>query len=444
MITDSVNIRELALGILLAVTKDGEYSHIALAAVLEKYQYLSKKERSFLTRLTEGTLEKQIEMDYILNQFSKTKVNKMKPVIRCILRMGVYQLKYMDSVPSSAACNESVRLAERKGFRNLKGFVNGVLRNVSRNLTKISYPDKKEAPLYAMSIQYSIPEWMLAQWSRDYGMEKAESIAASFGIESKICIRTNLMKTTPEQLMKDLEQRGITAEPVVRKEYPDFSYGMYLSGYDHLTAIPEFAEGKFMVQDVCSMLVTHIADPRPGDYVIDVCSAPGGKSLHAAERMRGEGMVEARDLTDYKVALIEENIKKSGMKNIRAVQKDARMLDLDSIDKADLIIADLPCSGLGTLRRKTDIRFRMTEEDEKSLALLQREILSVVCQYVKCGGILIYSTCTMDRMENEENIKWFLEKNPQFSLEMQRQFFPDEGMSDGFYIAKLIRKQVKS
>ena len=161
-------------------------------------------------------------------------------------------------------------------------------------------------------------------------------------------------------------------------------------------------------------------------------------------RMRGEGIVEARDLTDYKVALIEENIKKSGMKNIRAVQKDARMLDLDSIDKADLIIADLPCSGLGTLRRKTDIRFRMTEEDEKSLALLQREILSVVCQYVKCGGTLIYSTCTMDRMENEENIKWFLENNPQFSLEMQRQFFPDEGMSDGFYIAKLIRKQVKS
>ncbi len=444
MTTDSVNIRELVLGILLAVTKDGEYSHIALAAVLEKYQYLSKKERSFLTRLTEGTLEKQIELDYILNQFSKTKVNKMKPVIRCILRMGVYQLKYMDSVPSSAACNEAVRLAERKGFRNLKGFVNGVLRNVSRNLTKITYPDKNKSPLFAMSVQYSIPEWMLAQWSWDYGMEKAESIAASFCIEGKTCIRTNVTKTTPEQLKADLEKRGITAEPIVRKDYPDFSEGMYLSCYDYLTAIPEFTEGKFMVQDVCSMLVTHIADPKPGDYVIDVCGAPGGKSLHAAERMQGEGMVEARDLTEYKVALIEENIRKSGMKNIRAVEKDARMLDSDSVEKADLVIADLPCSGLGTLRRKPDIRFRMTEEDEKSLALLQKEILSIVCQYVKCGGTLVYSTCTIDRMENEENTKWFLEKHPQFSLEMQRQFFPDEGMSDGFYIAKFVRKQVKS
>lgn len=443
MTADNVNIRELALGILLAVTKDGEYSHIALAAVLEKYQYLSKQERSFLTRLTEGTLEKQIELDYILNQFSKTKVNKMKPVIRCILRMGVYQLKYMDSVPASAACNEAVRLAERKGFRNLKGFVNGVLRNVSRNLTNISWPDKKKTPLFAMSIQYALPEWMLAQWSRDYGMEKAESIAASFCIEGKTCIRTNLMQTTPEQLKEDLEKRGITAEPVLREDYPDFSYGMYLSGYDHLTAIPEFTEGKFMVQDVCSMLVTHIADPEPGDYVIDVCSAPGGKSLHAAERMQGEGMVEARDLTEYKVALIAENIRKSGMKNIRAMQWDARILDPHSIEKADLVIADLPCSGLGTLRRKTDIRFRMNEEAEQSLALLQREILSVVCQYVKWGGKLVYSTCTMDRMENEENTAWFLKENPQFALVTQRQFFPDEGMSDGFYIAKFIRKQVE-
>lgn len=440
MTTDNVNLRELALGILLAVTKDGAYSHIALAAVLEKYQYLSKQKRSFLTRLTEGTLEKQIELDYILNLYCKTKVNKMKPVIRCILRMGVYQLKYMDSVPASAACNEAVRLAERKGFRNLKGFVNGALRTVSRNLTDIPWPDKEKAPLYAMSVRYALPEWMLLQWSQDYGMEKAESIASSFGMQSKTCIRANLMKTTPKRLKEDLEKRGITAETVLREDYPDFSYGMYVSGYDHLRAIPEFTEGKFMVQDVCSMLVTHIADPKPGDYVIDVCAAPGGKSLHAAEMMQGEGMVEARDLTEYKVALIEENIAKSGMKNIRALQRDARIYDPDLAEKADLVIADLPCSGLGTLRRKTDLRFRMTKEAEKSLALLQREILSAVCGYVKCNGALVYSTCTMDRMENEENTAWFLEEHPQFSLVMERQFFPDEGMSDGFYIAKFLRK----
>lgn len=438
--TDGVNIRELVLGILLSVTKEEEYSHIALSAVLDKYQYLSKQERSFITRVSEGTLENMIEIDYIINQFSKTKVNKMKPVIRCILRMSVYQLKYMDSVPDSAACNEAVKLAERKGFRNLKGFVNGVLRAVGRNLDNIEYPNEKEQPIYAMSVKYSIPEWMLLQWSRDYGMDKAKSIAMAFKKDRQTAIRVNLTKATPEQLKESLTAQNITAVSVKIKEYPDFDYAMRISGYDYLAGILEFQEGMFTVQDVSSMLVTHAAAPKPGDYVIDVCGSPGGKSLHAAELMQGEGMVEARDLTDYKVGFIEENIRRCGMQNVCAKQVDARVLDEDSIDKADLVIADLPCSGLGVLGKKTDIRYRMTEEKERSLAALQREILSVICQYVKPKGTLMYSTCTIDRMENEENTAWFLQQNPQFELVMERQIFPDEGEGDGFYMAKMIRK----
>lgn len=438
--TDGVNIRELVLGILLSVTKEEEYSHIALSAVLDKYQYLSKQERSFITRVSEGTLENMIEIDYIINQFSKTKVNKMKPVIRCILRMSVYQLKYMDSVPDSAACNEAVKLAERKGFRNLKGFVNGVLRSVGRNIDNIEYPNEKEEPIYAMSVKYSIPAWILLQWSRDYGVDKAKSIARAFKKDRQTAIRVNLTKTTPEQLTESLTTQNITAESVKIKEYPDFDYAMRISGYDYLAGILEFQEGMFTVQDVSSMLVTHVAAPKPGDYVIDVCGAPGGKSLHAAELMQGEGMVEARDLTDYKVGFIEENIRRCGMQNVCAKQMDARVLDKDSIDKADLVIADLPCSGLGVLGKKTDIRYRMTEEKERSLAALQREILSVICQYVKPKGTLMYSTCTIDRMENEENTAWFLRQNPQFELVMERQIFPDEGEGDGFYMAKMIRK----
>ena len=192
------------------------------------------------------------------------------------------------------------------------------------------------------------------------------------------------------------------------------------------------------------MFVTHIANPKEGDYVIDVCSAPGGKSLHAAEWMRGSGTVEARDLTDYKVDLIEQNIRRCGAENIFARKQDARILEEASVGKADLVFADLPCSGLGTLAKKPDIRFRMTEEMEKELVLLQREILNTVRQYVKPGGILIFSTCTMDRMENDENTAWFLNENPQFSLEVKRQFFPDEGEYDGFYIAKFRREQEKA
>ena len=187
------------------------------------------------------------------------------------------------------------------------------------------------------------------------------------------------------------------------------------------------------------MFVTHMADPKQGSYVIDVCSAPGGKSLHASEWMRGSGTVEARDLTEYKVNMIEENRKRCGAANVLALKRDARILDASAIDKADLVIADLPCSGLGTMKKKPDIRFRMTEETEKSLVLLQREILNTVRWYVKPGGSLLFSTCTIDRMENEENTAWFLNENPQFSLERERQFFPDEGEYDGFYIAKFRR-----
>lgn len=252
----------------------------------------------------------------------------------------------------------------------------------------------------------------------------------------------NRMRISPKELKQALEREGMTAECVRMPEFPDFDYAMYLSGYDYLSAVSAFTEGQFTVQDVSAMLVTHIAAPKPGDYVIDVCAAPGGKSLHAAERMQGTGMVEARDLTGYKVGLIEENIRRSGLLNVRAIQQDACILDEASVAKADVVIADLPCSGLGVLGKKPEIRIRMTIEQERELALLQRRILAIACQYVKPGGILLYSTCTINRMENEENTEWFLREHPCFSLGMERQFFPDEGEMDGFYMAKLIREAI--
>lgn len=439
MTTDGGNLRELALRVLLAVTEEKEHSHLVLAAVLDKYQYMTKQERSFLTRLCEGTLERMLELDYIIGCFSSVKITKMKPVIRCILRMGVYQIKYMDAVPDSAACNEAVKLTEKKGFRNLKGFVNGILRNIGRNLETVCYPDESTHPIEALSIRSSIPEWILQQWSRDYGMDKAKAVAAAFLQEGRTAIRTNRRKASPEELTQALLCRGIAVERIHLEEYPDFDYAMYLSGYDYLSAIPEFAAGQFTVQDVSSMLCTHLAAPKPGDYVIDVCAAPGAKSLHAAELVQDSGIVEARDLTGYKTGLIEENVKRCGLGNIRIVQQDARVFDPASFAKADVVLADLPCSGLGVLRKKPEIRYRMTEEKEKELARLQREILAAACQYVKPGGTLLYSTCTIDRMENEENTRWLLKRHPEFSLAVERQFFPDEGEMDGFYMAKLIR-----
>ena len=426
--------RELVLETLLLITRDGEYSHIALKNVLDKYQYLEKKERAFITRVVDGTLERMIELDYIINQYSKVKVNKMKPVIRTILRSAVYQIKYMDSVPDSAVCNEAVKLAAKKGFGNLKGFVNGVLRNISRGLGDIKYPDRADTVSY-LSVTYSLPEWLVSQWLSVYDAETVERMGEEFLKEKRVTIRCNTDRIAPEELEKKLKLEGVSAEPV-----KDLPYAFYIAGYDYLAKLPSFQEGLFYVQDISSMQVAEWAAPEKNDYVIDVCAAPGGKALHLAEKLQGTGHVEARDLTDYKVGLIEENIERSGLSNIEAVCHDATVKEEGSIQKADIVIADLPCSGLGVLGKKPDLKYKMTPQMQEELVQLQRQILAVVQQYVKPGGKLIYSTCTIDRAENEENAAWFADQYPQFKKMREKQILPGRDAGDGFYIA-MFRKE---
>lgn len=439
--TDSVNTRELILGILMEVTKENAYSHLVIRSVLEKYQYLDKKERAFITRVSEGTIQYMIELDYIINQFSKVKVNKMKPVIRNILRMSVYQLKYMDAVPASAACNEAVKLARKKGFGSLSGFVNGVLRNVSRNLELITYPDEALEPVKALSVRYSMPEWMVEQWLSEYGKERTVDMLLAFLTEAPITIRTNQNKITPVELKERLETEGVTVMPLDGEKYPKLSYAFAISGFDYLNGLSSFKEGLFYVQDISSMMVAEYAAPKKGDFCIDVCAAPGGKSIHLAEKLKGTGHVEARDLTEYKVGLIEDNIARHQLSNITAKQQDATVCDEESVGKADILIADLPCSGLGVLRKKTDIKYRMSNGQQQELAALQRQILDAVHAYVKPGGTLIYSTCTIHRSENEENVAWFVEKYPEFEIVEMKQMFPEETLGDGFFIAKLVRTE---
>jgi 16S rRNA (cytosine967-C5)-methyltransferase len=444
--------RELVLGVLLEVTRDGEYSHISLRNVLTKYQYLDKRDRAFITRVVEGTLEHMIEIDYIINQFSKVKVNKMKPVIRCILRSAVYQLKYMDSVPNSAACNEAVKLATKKGFASLKGFVNGVLRSIERNLDTITYPDEANVMEY-LSVKYSMPEWILQKWLAEYDRETVEIMLADFQTEKPTTIRVNRNVISKEELTERLQKQGVHVE-----NHPYLEDALRISAYDYLADLESFQQGAFHVQDISSMLVAHLANPKGGDIVIDVCAAPGGKSLHMAELLRGTGHVEARDLTDYKVNLIWDNINRSSIENIEAVRWDATVLDEASVEKTDIVVADLPCSGLGVLGKKTDLKYKMTEQTQRDLVALQREILSKVKSYVKPGGTLIYSTCTINEAENMGNVEWFLSENEDFELvsikedlceELKKsvtrdgclQLLPGVHKSDGFFIAKF--KKVK-
>jgi len=440
-VTNETNTRGIVLDILLEILEEGKLGHLVLKQALEKYQYLEKQDRAFITRLSEGTMERLIQIDDTINRFSKVKTEKMKPVIRTILRMSVYQILFMERVPDSAACNEAVKLAKARKFHGLTGFVNGVLRNISREKGKLEFSDP--------AVRYSVPAWMLSMWEEVYGKETACAIAASFLEERPLTVRCNESLAPVEAVKESLKAQGIGAETAALSNSV-----LTIKGYDYLDAVEAFQNGLITVQDASSALVGAAAGIKPGDFVLDVCSAPGGKALHAADLLRGTGMVEARDLTEYKIALVEENIARCGFSNIQTKVWDAREFDQGMEGKADVVLADLPCSGLGIIGKKPDIKLRLKKEELLSLAKLQREILSVVSRYVKPGGTLIYSTCTIDKMENEENAAWILEALPFKKKELasrlpevlrkdckenQIQLLPGIHGCDGFFIAAFER-----
>ena len=434
--------RELALDMLLEILEKGAFCHLVERQALAKYQYLSKKERALATRLTEGVIERLYSIDYAIDQVSKVKVSKMKPVIRNIIRIGAYQILFLERIPDSAACNEAVKLAVKRRFSGLKGFVNGVLRSLIRAREDLTFPDDKT--------RLSMPDWILSMWEEAFGYEASRNIAAAFLEEKPTCVRCSRKKPA-EEIAASLRQQGVEVTGLA-----GFDDILYLSHYDYLEALEAFQNGDIQVQDVSSSLVCRAAAPKEGSFVIDVCAAPGGKSLHMADLLEGTGMVEARDLTWQKVRLIDDNIERSGLSNIRTKVWDARITDEEVKGKADIVLADLPCSGLGIIGRKPDIKYRVSKEGLKELAALQREILSAVWEYVKPGGCLVYSTCTVSLWENEENARWFLENFPfeaedisgrlgeAFEAESMKEGFlqllPDRHPCDGFFLAVFRRK----
>ena len=421
---NGINSREMILEILLEI-EEGEHSHVAIRNALSKYQFLPKQDRAFITRVCEGTLEYRIQIDYIINSFSKVTVDKMKPAIREILRSAVYQLKYMDSVPDSAVCNEAVKLAQRKGFYNLKPFVNGVLRTIAREMDQVRFPQKEDDLLKYLSVKYSMPEVLVTRWLEAYGEETTEKILADFLTEHPLTIRCRTYLNSKEEIIKSLESQGVHVAPA-----PYLPYAYSISEFNHILALDAFVKGKIVVQDVSSMLVAEVADPKKGDY--------------------------ARDVSQYKVNLIEENIQRTNSINVQARVQDATIFDQDSELLADVVIADVPCSGYGVIGKKPEIKYRVTPQKQDEIVILQRTILDRAANYVKPRGELIFSTCTIAKEENEENMMWFLNNYP-FKLESLDPYLPEELHSettalgylqllpgvhktDGFFIAKFRRK----
>lgn len=401
--------RELALDIVLAVLEKQKFSHVVLKETLDMHSYLEKNARGFITRLSEGTIEQVITLDYILNRFSKLKVKKMKPLIRNVLRISLYQIKYMDSIPGSAICNEAVKITKKRGFSNLSGFVNGILREILRHPEKLEIPDMTDEVQY-LSTLYSVPEWLVKHFMQAYGEQQTKSILEGMQLAGQNSITTVRVNTSKISMEAAKEQLAPYVETIEVNPYVESSFN--IKGYDMLLAIPIFANGCLQVQNTSSILVGSLSGVKKGDRCLDICSAPGGKSLHLADLLAGTGEVIARDLSQKKCDLIEENRARSSFTNMKIQVWDALKFDAELENSCDIVVADVPCSGLGVLAEKPDIKYRVQPEELQSLAELSKQILKNAYRYIKPGGTLLFSTCTMNPTENTACREWLLQEFP--------------------------------
>jgi len=419
-----INTREVVLDMLLDVLRNNTHSHILVKNVLDKYNYIDEYEKAFIKRLFEGVLEREITLDYIINSYSNTPVNKIKPLIRCLLRMSVYQIIYMDRVPDSAAINEAVKLAKKRKFVNLSGFVNGILRKISSQKQNCINTDE-------FSVVYSVPKVIADSLIADYGIDKAKNILAETLKERHLYvrIREELGEDSVEEILTEWKENGITY-----KQHDELKYAYELKNTENLGRLNCFAEGRYTVQDVASMLVCERAGIQAGNKVLDVCAAPGGKSLHAASK---GAIVESRDVSKYKVSLIEDNKKRLGVDKLNTVVWDATVFDGRAVEQADVLIADVPCSGFGVIGRKPDIKRNVTEEGMASICQLQKDIVDAVWKYTKVGGTMMYSTCTLRKAENDNMVEYITSNYP-YELQFMETLFPND-KHDGFFIARLKR-----
>lgn len=453
MVINMNNTREIVLDMLLELEKTDTYVNLLLADVLDKYDYLDAKEKAFIKRVTEGTVERRIQIDYILDKVSKVPTAKMKPLIRALLRSSVYQILFMDAVPDAAVCNEAVRLAKKRKFVSLQGYVNGVLRNVSRQKQEISYPDPQKEPTAYLSVVYSMPEWLVEHFLRSYDRDIVEKILQAFLKSAPITLRMeeSLSREDADALFTKWEEKG-----VIITQHPYLPYAVQIEKAENLRHLPGYDKGFFTVQDVSSMLVVEAAGIKSGQTVIDLCASPGGKSLHAASKLAGTGKVLSFDLTEAKVLRMEENRLRMRKENMVTAAGDARIYREELSQLADVVIADVPCSGLGVIGKKQDIKYHVSEESLQEIVTLQKEILKNAAAYVKAGGLLMYSTCTINPEENEKMVEWLCDV---FSFEPESmsaylpeplqvagshgmvQLLPGIHKTDGFFFAKLRAKQ---
>ena len=435
------DVRSVAYSAIL-LDAEGRGSGSLSKDVLARYSYLDRQDKSFLKRLIEGVIERKITLDHVLDHYSSVPTSKMKKPVLALCRMGAYQLLFMDNVAEYAAVNETVAIAKKTKVRGLSGFINGVLRSIAKNRDGIPYPKREDGAVKYMSVAYSCPEWIVAKLCGELGEDKAETLLCLSVSARDITARVNLSKTTPDEVKKRCDCRICDILP----------YAITLNDPDNIADIEAFSDGSICIQDISSMLVCHVAGIREGDTILDLCAAPGGKSLHAAD-IATSGRVIACDVSEKKTAKITENANRCGFSNIEIVKSDATVYNAAFDGIADVVLADVPCSGLGVMGRKNDIKYNLTPESIGELASLSRKILENAARYVKSGGTLMFSTCTCSKAENEENMDFlikecgllpvdFYDELPEIQKDESAkkgflQLYGKDASTDGFFIAKL-------
>jgi 16S rRNA (cytosine967-C5)-methyltransferase len=451
MAEKSYGARETALKILHDIEVNNAYIKIAFDRNL-KNAGATREDTAFITELVFGTVRLKLKLDYIIESFSKIRMERISPWILNILRLGVYQTLFTDKIPVSAAVNESVKLARRYGNKGSVGFVNAILRNIDRGRDQITYPDSKSDPVGYLSAMHSHPRWIVKRWLDRYGYSFTEDLLKSNNKKPDFTIRANTLKNDTATLARLLEERGYAVTP--GRYVPE---ALVVEKPAGILETPEYKQGRFVVQDEGAMIIARYLNPEPGDSVIDICSAPGGKATHMAQIMGNDGSIRAWDIHDHRVDTLKWNIMRTDTSVINAELCDAAVLHNQYKCTADKVLADVPCSGLGIVRRQPDIKWARKEDEIGELCSLQYEMIKAAAAYLKPGGVMVYSTCTLEPEENEGVVNRFIDSNSEYSIEpaewlipvQLRDTIPGDGMVrlypnmhavDGFFMARIKRK----
>lgn len=425
-------VREIALKVLYEVDKDDAYSNIALDEALKQarrnFHEIDQRDIGFISEIVYGTISWRFTIDEVIKKYSNIRIKKISPWILNILRMGIYQILFLDKVPKSAAVNEGVNLAKRYGHKASSNFVNAILRKIDKKDYEGFFKIKDDVE--RISKTTSMPVWIVEELLKQNTIEETEKICKASNLKPKLSIRVNTLKTNRETLKKELEKEKIKVKEGETERF------LLLEEAKNIENLESFRKGEFIVQDEAAGYIANVLNPKQNEKVLDACSSPGGKTTYMAELMNNQGIIKAWDLHEHRIKLVDNVARRLGITIIQTEVKDASIYEESYFEFFDKILLDVPCLGIGVLKRKPDIKWKRKKEDIEKIIKIQKAILENCSKYLKLGGEVVYSTCSILKEENEDIIDAFIKKNKNFEIQEKIQIYQNE-KTDGFFICKM-------